>query len=275
MKCMNLDRIDKFPFPTLPYPIDVKNAEETLLILGAIETACTSIGMNTRVTKLGRQINCIPLLPRYSKMIIESISHGCAPYVIIIAAALSVRELFIDDLSLRSMNVTVIEERFLTALVHVINQMTLFPSAISMGSDVRLLRKYENCISISTVKVAFFTTNSVLKMFNCKIADIYTLSQPSDSEVETIRKILTACFKDQIARKIPKTSINYDKKITLYEVIKTINLLCKNIDSPLIIHQNSSCRHRDLEVLLFNELLEGNNLSMKGICEVEEDWAYS
>ena len=49
------------------------------------------------ITPLGRTMSQFPIAPRYAKMVALGRQHGCLPYVIIIVAALSVREIFAES----------------------------------------------------------------------------------------------------------------------------------------------------------------------------------
>lgn len=49
------------------------------------------------ITPLGRTMAQFPIAPRYAKMLALGRQHGCLPYVIVIVAALSVREIFTES----------------------------------------------------------------------------------------------------------------------------------------------------------------------------------
>jgi len=49
---------------------------------------------NTELTELGRVLSFFPLAPRFSKLILLGRSKKCLPYSILLAAGLSVEELF-------------------------------------------------------------------------------------------------------------------------------------------------------------------------------------
>ena len=54
------------------------------------------------ITPLGRTMAQFPIAPRYAKMLALGRQHGCLPYVIVIVAALSVREIFAESADVMS-----------------------------------------------------------------------------------------------------------------------------------------------------------------------------
>lgn len=88
MKCMNIDKVINFPFPTAPDLLQLKTAENRLEILGAIK--------ESQVTPLGKAIAQFPVLPRFGKMLALSHQQNLLPYTICMVAALSVQEVLIE-----------------------------------------------------------------------------------------------------------------------------------------------------------------------------------
>lgn len=88
MKCMNIDKVVNFPFPTAPDLLQLKTAECRLETLGALK--------ESKVTPLGRAISKFPVLPRYGKMLALSHQQDLLPYTICLVAALSVPEVVLE-----------------------------------------------------------------------------------------------------------------------------------------------------------------------------------
>ncbi|KAI9443209.1 P-loop containing nucleoside triphosphate hydrolase protein [Lactarius indigo] len=95
MKCMHIDAVANFPFPTPPDRQSLRQAERILTYLGALQ-ALPNVSGNT-VTDLGRTMSLFPLSPRFSKMLVSSRRHDCLPYVIAIVAAMSVGDPFLRE----------------------------------------------------------------------------------------------------------------------------------------------------------------------------------
>lgn len=88
MKCLNIDKVANFPFPSAPDLLQLKMAENRLNILGALN--------NNTVTPLGKAISKFPVLPRFGKMLALSHQQDLLPYTICMVAALSVQEVLLE-----------------------------------------------------------------------------------------------------------------------------------------------------------------------------------
>ncbi|KAF8461309.1 P-loop containing nucleoside triphosphate hydrolase protein [Russula ochroleuca] len=100
MKCMHIDAVANFPFPTPPDRQSLRQSEKMLVYLGALEappnTTPSGVAGGT-VTDIGRTMFLFPLSPRFSKMLVSSRRHGCLPYAIAIVSALSVGDPFLRE----------------------------------------------------------------------------------------------------------------------------------------------------------------------------------
>jgi ATP-dependent RNA helicase DHX37/DHR1 len=90
MKCIHIDAVTNFPFPTPPDRQSLRQAEKMLTYLGALETPLNTTAAGCTVTDIGRTMALFPLSPRFSKLLIGSRRHGCLPYAIAIVSAMSV-----------------------------------------------------------------------------------------------------------------------------------------------------------------------------------------
>jgi len=110
----------KFPFPTKPDARNIKIALKNLVQLKALELPKQASQMNieddkpldemfarnntldmgednTNITPLGRALSYIPIAPRFAKMILMGRKEECLQYAMLIAAGLSVEEIFQSD----------------------------------------------------------------------------------------------------------------------------------------------------------------------------------
>ncbi|RCK67784.1 putative ATP-dependent RNA helicase DHR1 [Candida viswanathii] len=94
MKSMGIDQIANFPFPTPPDRTALRQAEELLVVLGALDKERKS------VTDLGKKMSLFPLSPRFAKILIIGNQQECLPYIIAIVSALSVGDPFISEAEL-------------------------------------------------------------------------------------------------------------------------------------------------------------------------------
>ncbi|KAG0050604.1 putative ATP-dependent RNA helicase DHR1 [Gryganskiella cystojenkinii] len=95
MKSMFIDNVVNFPFPTPPNRQDLKQAEQRLVYLNALENS-----NKKSITELGKTMSIFPLVPRLAKMLSLAHQENCFPYVIAIVAALSVGEIFVKEFQL-------------------------------------------------------------------------------------------------------------------------------------------------------------------------------
>ena len=97
MRCMGIDRVLNFPFPSPPDGEQLAAAEQRLIILGALEKmedSSSSAGKKLPpvVTKLGRVMSRFPVAPRFGKMLALSHQQQLLGYTVCLVAALSVQE---------------------------------------------------------------------------------------------------------------------------------------------------------------------------------------
>ena len=102
MKCMGIDKIENFPFPTPPDELEVREAIKTLQYLGAIENYDESLmaigkSQHPKITKLGKTLSVFPVAPRFAKMLALGKQGNCMPYIITVVAALSVGNPLLRD----------------------------------------------------------------------------------------------------------------------------------------------------------------------------------
>ncbi|KAF9106299.1 putative ATP-dependent RNA helicase DHR1 [Mortierella sp. AM989] len=95
MKSMYIDNVVNFPFPTPPNRDDLRQSEQRLVYLNALENT-----NKKSITELGKTMSIFPLLPRLAKMLTLAHQENCFPYVIAIVAALSVGEVFVKEFQL-------------------------------------------------------------------------------------------------------------------------------------------------------------------------------
>ena len=97
MKCMGIDKVEEFPFPTAPDRLAIRQAVITLQNLGALENDDNLPLLKEneitypKVTKLGKTLSLFPVAPRFAKMISLGKQGNCMPYIIAIVASLSVQ----------------------------------------------------------------------------------------------------------------------------------------------------------------------------------------
>ncbi|KAL4712349.1 hypothetical protein ACJJTC_001510 [Scirpophaga incertulas] len=97
MRCMGIDKVVNFPFPTAPDRLQLRLAEKRLQTLGILEKVESKKKKadneeTLKVTPLGKAVSAFPLLPRYGKMLALSHQHDLLSYTIALVSALTVQE---------------------------------------------------------------------------------------------------------------------------------------------------------------------------------------
>jgi ATP-dependent RNA helicase DDX35 len=87
LKSLGIQNVLSFELMDIPCVETLAHALETLYALGALD-------QETRLTEKGIQMSSFPTEPRISRMLLESLAHGCAWELLGVAAALQVRSLF-------------------------------------------------------------------------------------------------------------------------------------------------------------------------------------
>jgi HrpA-like RNA helicase len=89
MESLGIKDVQNFEFMDAPNPTAFKEAYDTLVMLGAID------GTAKKITEVGRKMARLPLDPRMARMLIEAEKHHCGMDVAIIAAFMSVGNVFV------------------------------------------------------------------------------------------------------------------------------------------------------------------------------------
>lgn len=97
MKCMHIDAVINFPFPTPPDRPSLRKAESLLIHLGALKANSSDKVLGGGITEIGRAMSLFPLSPRFSRMLVSGRQHNCLPYVITVVSALSVGDPFLRE----------------------------------------------------------------------------------------------------------------------------------------------------------------------------------
>ena len=85
MKALALPDITNFPFLDAPEPRRIKDGQQLLAELGAVDT-------NNGLTEIGQKLARLPVDPRIGRMLIAGHHHACLHEILIIAAFLSVQD---------------------------------------------------------------------------------------------------------------------------------------------------------------------------------------
>ncbi len=86
MKSLRLPEIDSFPFLDAPEPKRIRDGQQLLVELGALDENGSGSG---KLTGIGKQLAHLPVDPRIGRMLIAARDKACLHEVLVIAAALT------------------------------------------------------------------------------------------------------------------------------------------------------------------------------------------
>lgn len=293
MKCMGIDKVVNFPFPSPPDSVQLQVAEYKLKLLGALERVTGTKDPNlTRVTPLGRAISAFPVAPRFGKMLALSHQQNLLPYTTCMVAALSVQEVLIE------MTVTDDSEQKVKSNSKWTARRKLWAgtgNSLLLGDPVVLLRavgaaEYANSMgkldefcrdnglrpkAIGEIrKLRVQLTNEInLSMSDVALSVDPKMQPPTDVQAKLLRQILLAGMCDQVARLIPDEEITdkNDKRKFKYAYNR------HDMEEPVFLHSSSVLRHTRPEWVVYQEIYELQNgdttkMFMRGVTAIEPEW---
>lgn len=293
MKCMGIDKVVNFPFPSPPDAVQLQTAEFKLKLLGAIEPVPSSGKENnlTRVTELGKAISAFPVAPRFGKMLALSHQQKLLPYTTCMVAALSVQEVLVEV----SMSE---QEKHGAQKAKWIAKRKIWAgtgNSLLLGDPVVLLRavgaaEHAN----STGKLPEFCRDNGLRPkaiadirklriqltneINLSIPDVDLCVDPkmpplTDVQSKLLRQILLAGMGDQVARKIPEDELTDkdDKRAFKFAYRRP------DMEEPVFMHSSSVLRGSKPEWVVYQEIYELQNgesrkMFMRGVTAIEPEW---
>ncbi|XP_058061175.1 probable ATP-dependent RNA helicase kurz isoform X2 [Anopheles bellator] len=304
MKCMGIDKVVNFPFPSPPDREQLVGAEQRLLQLEALEevvTRTTSKGSShtqvlTRVTELGRTMAAFPVAPRFGKILALSHQHALLPYAICLVAALSVQEV-LEEISLTEDDASEGAKRWrqkrkawagtgeslllgdpmillksVGAAEHANRNGTLNSFCTANGIRLKAIREIRKLRVQLTNEV-----NANLRDMNLTVDP--DMTPPSVTQTRLLRQLLLIGMADRIARKLPESEVKL--KADARRLRHAYNLPL--IDEPVFLHGSSVLRKELPEWVCFQEAYEAtipgegglggeSKTFIRGITAIEPEW---
>ncbi|KAF5285220.1 hypothetical protein FQR65_LT13335 [Abscondita terminalis] len=277
MKCMNVDKVHNFPFPTAPDLMQLKTAESRLEILGALKDG--------KVTALGRAIAKFPVLPRFGKMLALSHQQNLLPYTISIVAALSVQEVLLETpitqtpeeaKSLRQKWATTRRQWAGSGNSLLLGDPMVLLCAVGAAEFANTEGKLESFCTANGLrqkaiveirKLRIQLTNEI--NLNVPDSDVVVdpkLPPPTDLQTKLLRQIILAGMGDQVAKKISSNEASEDKIKLKYAY------RASNLEDPVFLHQGSVLKKVLPEFVVYQEIYETNKMYMRGVTAIEPEW---
>lgn len=292
MKDLNIEKVINFPFPTPPSTESLIAAEELLVSLGALEEPpkhgrfkeLERAKLSCPITSLGRAMALFPVAPRYAKMLALSKQHDCMSYVIVIVAAMTVRELF-EQFDRPAISDEKTEE--LKKKKARISQMQrvwagqgpslkLGDIMVKLGSVGAC--EYSGCTPHFCFKNGLRHKSMVeIRRLRGQLTNVVNaifpeiglyvdpkMKPPTETQVLYLRQIVMAGLGDHIARKVQSEDVLDEK---LRHAYKTPLL-----DEPVFIHPNSVLFKHLPEFVVYQEIVETSKMYMQGLTTIEPEW---
>lgn len=296
MKCMGIDKVTNFPFPSPPDREQLEVAEKRLQLLGALDIGTTSKKAEklTKVTALGQAISAFPVAPRFGKMLALSHQHNLLPYTVCMVAALSVQEVLLE------VNMTDDQAAIPQKSKWFLKRKSWAGSGHSLllGDPVVLLRAVgaaeyagsqgrledfcrDNGLRPKAVaeirKLRVQLTNEInLSMPDVNLSVDPKMEPPTDVQAKLLRQILLAGMGDQVARRIPDEELkDKDDKVKLRYAYR-----CPDMEEPVFMHTSSVLKKSRPEWVVYQEIYELQNgdtrkMFMRGVTAIEPEWLLS
>lgn len=293
MRCMGIDRVVHFPFPSPPDTVQLQAAEQRLTVLGALEAADGEKKENTppAITKLGRVISKFPVAPRFGKMLALSNQQQLLPYTVCLVAALSVQELLIETGVQREDDMAPVSNKFhqkrqswaSTGNYKLLGDPMVLMRAVGAaeyaGSQGKLSQFCESNglrpKAISEVrKLRVQLTNEI----NLNVSDVDlsvdpNLKPPTDAQARFLRQILLAGMGDQVARKVPLDEISDKEEKRRLKYAYN----CGDLEEPAFLHASSVLKQSTPDWIVYQEAYElrngdSNKMFIRGITAIEPEW---
>lgn len=301
MKCMGIDKVINFPFPSPPDLVQLQVAEQNLKLLGALEVATVSSTNSTKsseeltkVTALGQAIAAFPVSPRFGKMLALSHQHNLLQYTVCMVAALSVQEVLLETPASDPADSAALHQK--SKWTHKRRAWAGTGNSLLLGDPMILLRAVgaseyagsmgkldefctENGLRPKAVaeirKLRVQLTNDI----SLSMPDVVNLSvdpqmpPPSDVQAKLLRQILLAGMGDHIARRIPPEELNdKEDKIKFRYAYR-----CPDMVDPVFMHAASVLKKSQPDWVLYQEVYELQNgdsrkMFMRGVTAIEPEW---
>lgn len=240
LKTLGIHDIVNFDFMDSPSSESIINSLELLYSLGALNS-------KGELTTIGRKMAEFPLDPMMAKVLIAAGDFGCSEDVCIISSMLSIQGSVFFRPKAKKEQADRAHKSFHSDLGDHFTLLNVYRAWEESGFSKEFAR--ENFIQLRSLKSAkdvFLQLKSMLLKLNITLATTDASQQ--------IQKAFAYGFKSQVAR------ISVDKKV----------YLTAKGNVAANIHPSSSLFKRDVEVVLYNEIVETSKIYLRNVMVLEE-----
>lgn len=277
MKCMGIDKVPNFPFPTAPDRIQLRLAEKRLYTLGILEKVETKNKKDPdemfEVTPLGKAVSAFPLLPRYGKMLALSHQQKLLPYTVTLVAALTVQEvmtgkpdswpatgntLLLGDPGVLLRAVGGAEYAYFKGEEDVF--CAKFGLRVKAIKEIRKLRKQ-------------LTSELNLNIPGINLIVDPEMKPPDDNQSRLLRQLLLSGLGDQVGKKVGLDEVKEgdDKRKFKYAYH------CGELEEPVHLHSDSILRKVIPEWVVYQQMYETGGeakrkMVISNVTAIEPEW---
>ncbi|CAH0696581.1 unnamed protein product [Spodoptera exigua] len=278
MKCMGIDKVVNFPFPTAPDRMQLRLAEKRLEALGILEKPpMKDIRKDDeevlKVTPLGKAVSAFPLLPRYGKMLALSHQQNLLPFTIALVSALTVPEVMTGkpDSWPATGNVLLLGDP--GVLLRAIGAAEY---AYVKGEEEIFCAKYG--LREKAIKEIRKLRKQLTSEINLSVAGVDVvvdpeMKPPNDNQARLLRQLVLSGLGDQVGKKIALEEVKQgeDKRKFKYAYH------CGELEEPVHLHSDSILRKTIPEWVVFQELYETGSderrkMVMRNVTAIEPEW---
>ncbi|KAI5638778.1 oligonucleotide/oligosaccharide-binding (OB)-fold domain-containing protein [Phthorimaea operculella] len=276
MKCMGIDKVVNFPFPTAPDRLQLRLAEKRLEVLGILEKHETKKKDDEevlKVTPLGKAVSAFPLLPRYGKMLALSHQQNLLPYTIALVSALTVPEVMsgkadnwpaTGNLLLLGDPGVLLRAVGAAEYAYVKGEEELFAAKHGLREkaikEIRKLRKQ-------------LTSEINLSVAGVDATVDPEMKPPDDNQARLLRQLLLSGLGDQVGRKIGLDEVKEGEDKRKYKYAYH----CGELEEPVHLHSESILKKTIPEWVVYQELYETGSedrrkMVMRNVTAIEPEW---
>ncbi|KAI8116639.1 putative ATP-dependent RNA helicase kurz [Lucilia cuprina] len=296
MRCMGIDRVINFPFPSPPDTVQLQAAEKRLIILGALEKvnepSSSLKEIPPKVSRLGHIISRFPVAPRFGKMLALSHQQNLLSYTVCLVAALSVQEVLMevnfdrekDEAALtlgkwqkkRQSWASTGNYQLLGDPMVLLRAVGAAEYAGSKGELVKFCA--ENGLRHKAItevrKLRVQLTNEInLSINNVNLSVDPSMAPPTDAQARFLRQILLAGMGDKVARKVSLADISDKEEKRKLKYAYN----CLDMEEPVFMHSSSVLKQKLPEWVIYQEAYEIQNgdstkMFIRGITAIEPEW---
>lgn len=275
MKCLGIDYIKNFPFPSSPGVDQLQSAECRLVLLGALKPQDSLRDRwFTKLTKLGESMTEFAVAPRFAKMLCYSHQHNLLPLTVSIVAALAVPEVFeTSKLKTLCRKWTTTGNKLLLGDVYLLhNACSIVEKFLENGNEIEQFC-LKMGIRFKAVKEIIKLRVQLMKTINLHIHSIQVpitphIPPPTDIQAYQLRQIVLMGMVDKVARKLDEG----EARTADVSVNKPVYKLSE-IDDIAYIHDSSVLCKVKPTWIVYQEAFEQNGrLYLRGITAIEPEW---